>query len=260
MLVSSIFVLSLTTSTTNGEDDLDSALFAVTRPEYSIEFKPKQYSGELSCQGSAHFERMRLGKNEWLCTIPIQAQRASSAEETKPEFGASSEQANALVLGQAKEILADTFGTNCAYWQDATGWWTYEFCPATGIRQFHLFQNIRNPPPKKIRNAKGYLVPENENEFDLGSKALEHKLIFDPIEQVYSVQLTFIDGDYCALADQPRTTEVRFACAEQQPIAIRETSTCKYRVWIAISALCDLPLFNNVEDSEPSLPIECYPV
>lgn len=166
------------------------------------------------------------------------------------------------------------------------GWWTYELCYKSKIRQFHEIVGTR-------RNEVGALIMSKavESEHILGKYDAtldEHKSWEDEWSIVVNstaenhiegggtyYQVEYHGGDFCDHSDVTdsaivagkagatgsgglaRSSSVRFFCGPRLDIAVNEDSTCHYMVEVSVPDLCTHPLFR--EPVSKSQVVKCLP-
>ncbi|KAI9206627.1 uncharacterized protein BJ171DRAFT_597295 [Polychytrium aggregatum] len=140
------------------------------------------------------------------------------------------------------------------------GWWVYEFCFNSKVRQFH--------PVPEAEQAK--IVNDENNNF-LG-KFVASKLhpapttnLVEAIDHegrtIRALRQRYGDGSICKLTGQPRTIDVEFHCAnyESHISTISEPSSCHYHMVIVTHHLCKNPFFRPQIMAHSNL-IVCRPI
>jgi len=136
-------------------------------------------------------------------------------------------------------VLHNDLGGNCLYLNQ--GWWTYEVCFMTRIRQLHLDNTGGIAAEHLIGNyreaalGKPGLMKIDEDEMsDLGL----------PGQARSYVRHIYDGGEECTVKEKSvqRKAEVRIACSPRNAtaLAVKETSECEYMFTILIPGLCQL--------------------
>ncbi|KAJ3232615.1 Protein OS-9 [Chytriomyces hyalinus] len=120
------------------------------------------------------------------------------------------------------------------------GWWHYELCPKTHMRQFHprSAEEAAKYPNKKqdyILGKRSTVASAQYSNADIVTVELEGKT------QSY-LSLWYEDGTACdIMGNNPRKTEVQFHCVPGYADYIhfvRETASCQYLVHVNSATLC----------------------
>jgi len=134
-----------------------------------------------------------------------------------------------------------------------TGWWTYELCYGTHVKQFHDDAERKQP---RVEFLLG-VPPAAADGVDV---APPHTEATDAHGNRYYSE-RYLDGTVCDLTSEPRKTEIRFTCdaTKAEHIAVlKETSTCQYLLVVQTPRLCTHPLYRPREGV--ALPIQCQQV
>lgn len=112
---------------------------------------------------------------------------------------------------------------SCLVWD--LGFWRYEYCPNTGMSQFHQIPE------------KGIVL-----QYDLGHKLLKTEL--GTINDTHSfafASITLGKGTLCDVTGEPRTIEIQFHCKQEvndHISKVSEVATCKYLAILYTSKIC----------------------
>ncbi|CAI2190479.1 3350_t:CDS:2, partial [Funneliformis geosporum] len=186
-------------------------------------------------------------RQSYVCQIPYVANQTSVEEN--PE-----EQKEDVDLMRKGLALLEPLQNNCLYYNQ--GWWTYEYCHLSHVKQFH--QIVRpNMKPIEDRSVASYFLgrydprhatlPPSHKDKE-GSKNSQQQLGTDLQAgggKKYLVQ-RWSDGTKCDLTGKPRKVEIQFHCNPQSKDGISvvtEMSTCHYLVVIHTPRLCNDPAF-----------------
>jgi protein OS-9 len=125
------------------------------------------------------------------------------------------------------------------------GWWIYELCYKTRLRQFHIHD-------KKLVQEFVLGSFDEEATAALHQESPNVSLQKDPRSQSAAQRYhahVYTNGTICDLTDQRRETEVRFVCSETGKAlinSIKEAPTCKYTVVFHAPMLCKHPYAPHV--------------
>jgi hypothetical protein len=171
-------------------------------------------------------------------------------------------------------LLAAELEGQC-YQLNTGGWWTYEYCFGSHLRQFHADQTVDSkgkmrivqtaentlgefpkvkssgpsgslPPPTAIVPAESWRDLYSLNAVD-SMPASSH----DPASAYFEHPLP--GGSVCeekevteTIGYLERSAMVRYYCGKATGlVAVEETSSCKYQVSIAVRSLCGVPGFGE---------------
>eukprot|EP01130_Rhizamoeba_saxonica_P016870 TRINITY_DN7884_c0_g1_i1.p1 TRINITY_DN7884_c0_g1~~TRINITY_DN7884_c0_g1_i1.p1 ORF type:complete len:389 (+),score=112.08 TRINITY_DN7884_c0_g1_i1:282-1448(+) len=169
-----------------------------------------------------HFESTRESR----CYLPLDGSEDSENEDQEEE--------EEITINGVMEPLSE----KCLFRME--GWWTYEFCYGSYIKQFH-------------QNEDGTVGMT----FLLGYKEHEKSKESSLNPTYYS---EFYDGGTkCDIENVDRGTEVRYACARTKESfihKIEEPRTCRYIFYIYTPHVCKYPLYKP--EVEPSDEIQCF--
>jgi len=139
--------------------------------------------------------------------------------------------------------------------QRITGWWTYEYCYNKHIRQFHMEDS-------KVVN-EFYLgsqkIDKEEPSRPFGDEQQQQQPLDGQLDDKYFSHF-FDEGTPCDLTGIPRTTEVRYFCANMESTiisGISEHSTCNYVLMVASPLLCQHSSYQT--NRELIEKIQCFP-
>ncbi|CAI5746365.1 unnamed protein product [Peronospora destructor] len=132
------------------------------------------------------------------------------------------------------------------------GWWTYEFCFGSSVRQYH-------------RNADGHITAEfSLGMFDAeGNRELERTgsaLVSEYIDATHDVPRPaylelYDDGTFCRDSENhvSRKTKIFYYCSQggtsHQILTVKEMQTCTYTLKVSSPVLCDHPHFYDDEET-----------
>lgn len=126
------------------------------------------------------------------------------------------------------------------------GWWTYEYCFPTGMRQFHL-EGVKREPEYVLGNA---LEPLDVNQVNLSMVRLKPSISprerrAPPSSHMTLKQELKHGGAVCDETGRSRQTVVHFQCPgnwqsrpETQLVSVKESALCEYEVVIHTTLLC----------------------
>jgi len=124
-----------------------------------------------------------------------------------------------------KTLEDEAFKSKCTYRME--GWWYYEFCYGSQIRQFHQEGTTANNIKVTQENYLGRAPKE--------SYVNAHSLVYT---EVYD------GGSHCDITGKPRRTTVNFICNTAEPQTtiskIEESSTCQYVISVTTPHLCKI--------------------
>ncbi|GAV55907.1 hypothetical protein ZYGR_0AZ00780 [Zygosaccharomyces rouxii] len=127
-----------------------------------------------------------------------------------------------------------------------SGYWTYRYCPKSGLSQFH-----GNPLTTPL-----YYVLGRPKETD---QEREFQLLYNNFD--YYISEIVESGDICDITGSPRVVEIQYVCGAAADSAtiqwIKEVKTCYYEVQIAVPKLCELELLSSSEEKKASNPVLC---
>lgn len=210
---------------------------------------------------------MNDGKDKYLCAMPnttieMTAERRNETKRTLMDESKSSSEASRRGL----ESLRGLEGV-CLYW--ISGWWSYEFCYSSGVKQYHALNPLPGVsifPPREDPNAGSYVLGQRPKSLlttgtvagkDTGALA---KIRNTGISK--SLVVNYDKGTYCPLIDQERQVEVQFQCSPStnDHIAfVKEVSSCQYLLLVRTARLCHDEAF-QVETTSTQNTIHCTKV
>ncbi|GET04353.1 phytochelatin synthase-domain-containing protein [Rhizophagus clarus] len=185
----------------------------------------------------------------YVCQIPYVVNQ-TSIEEAPEE----NKDVDLMKKGLASlEPLQD----NCLYYYH--GWWTYEYCHLSHVKQFHTQTIQTNMKPIEDKSVNSYFLGRYDPRHATlpssykdkrGSKSQQQQLGTD-LQAVagkkYLVQ-RWSDGTKCDLTGKPRRVEIQFHCSQQPNdiiAVVTEKFTCHYLVVINTPKLCNDPAFHS---------------
>jgi len=187
-----------------------------------------------------------LGGQEYYCNIPKFSRPASNDELLKQQRNWTTENITSRL---------DPLKSRLSCLQKMIGWWTYEFCYGTDIRQYH----VENGKIVGNQIYLGYF----DTDYDW-AKASDAQRATQRLRSAFFHSQNYTRGSLCELRNRMRNAEVRYFCdadADGSYIArIDEPESCQYLVTIHTPLLCDLPGFlSDAPEHRPPAGIECRP-
>ncbi|KAI9094031.1 hypothetical protein DFS34DRAFT_251213 [Phlyctochytrium arcticum] len=215
-------------------------------PQYSVVIAPPNHLPKLDETpgqkvDDPHEEIIQYQGHDYICRLP---------DEPKAQ----------VVTETAKDVSEVMTGFHhCLLYM--TGYWTYEFCPQSHVRQYHVQPPPRDPnavaPPKPIVQHDYVIGLHDETAPSSAAEVVEYK---SGGSRKGFLRMKWSQGTACELNGEPREVAIEFRCSRSalsDHIAeIRETSTCKYLMTVHTPRLCGHPLFDP--NSEQSV-ILCRP-
>ena len=227
-------------------------------------------------RSSEMYERMVLDSRPYLCSIPQPPPPSTNA--TSSQKAAEEEAAElARATDRGWDLLQEMSGS-CLYF--ISGWWSYSFCYAQSVKQFHPLPPGKGGapsfPPAEDPTTPSYVLGKfgdrrvNAHRSGLGGAigggaggAAEKEAglgIEDRSGETMQVQAKgssssrylsqkLSGGTTCDLTGAPRRVEIQFHCHPQSTDRIgwiREVSTCNYLMMVYTPRLC-----NDVAFSPP---------
>ncbi|KAI5209104.1 hypothetical protein E4T39_00963 [Aureobasidium subglaciale] len=212
------------------------------------------------------YEDVVLANQRYLCQIPrlVEQPPSSQPNETLSKQDHDKELARANDRGW--QLLKGMQGNCIYYW---SGWWSYRYCYAQGVKQFHQLlpsQAVPAYPPVEDPSVPGFILgavqdpPLHESQ----DKSLENKAVGKLEtrgESRYLVQ-RLSGGTLCDLTGKERRIEVQFHCnpATADRISIiKEVATCAYLMVIQTPRLCNDVAFQPPKKDRANK-ITCSPI
>lgn len=187
-----------------------------------------------------------LGGQEYYCSIPKFIPPPKIEELLKRQRSWTTENVTLRLepLRKRRSCLHKTIG-----------WWTYEFCYGTDIRQYHMENG-------KIVGDEIYL-----GHFDVDydwAQASDAERGTRRLKSAFFHSQNYTRGSLCELKNRMRTAEVRYFCeldADGSYISrVDEPESCQYLITIQTSLICDLPGFlSESPEHRPPAEIQCRP-
>lgn len=144
--------------------------------------------------------------------------------------------------------------------QKHEGWWTYEFCYRSQIRQLHLHTST---------SKKGKRETKIQSQFIMGVFAGSKHAAIGEVETKESIRRSiesterkaflqkYTEGHDCGITGAKRSTDVYFICKGKDTlnelISIEEDRTCHYNIIVNTPLLCSHPLFKAKDDVKKHL-------
>lgn len=170
---------------------------------------PKSAHEEKSKEHIRDYERIRLGGQQYLCSIPHvilqnDTVNAPSQEEQEKEL--------IRATNHGWELLKGMEGS-CIFFN--TGWWTYSFCFNQSVKQFHSLppgKQIPIWPPVEDKTVQSFVLGKFGDLATKGGKTTELRQKEKPVETAVADV-----GDRAPVgAGQKNTTETGLARLEQK--------------------------------------------
>ncbi|KAI4723319.1 hypothetical protein E4T48_00434 [Aureobasidium sp. EXF-10727] len=212
------------------------------------------------------YEELVLASQHYLCQIPrlLDQPPSSQPNETLSKQDHEKELARANTRGW--QLLKGMQGNCIYYW---SGWWSYRYCYAQGVKQFHQLppsQGVPAYPPVEDPAVPGFMlgaVPDQPRHDDQEPLADEKALgkLETRGESRYLVQ-RLAGGTTCDLTGRERRIEVQFHCnpATADRISlIKEVATCAYLMVIQTPRLCNDVAFQPPQKDRANK-IACSPI
>ncbi|QDZ18416.1 PRKCSH domain-containing protein [Chloropicon primus] len=179
------------------------------------------------------------------CRVPVVQQVEAPADEGEddgtPEEDDEVVDAEAAFEKRVRNLLGDATVNDCH--KKADGWWTYELCPLTHIRQYHSEHNV-------ILSS-----------YNLGTFNANRTMESFMKKGQRTLQFVYDEGTKCDLTGMNRKTIVNFSCSPTQKDSLKtvtETSSCQYLVEFASASLCSHKEFQQKEANIHN--INCNPI
>ncbi|TPX35323.1 hypothetical protein SmJEL517_g02283 [Synchytrium microbalum] len=195
------------------------------------------------------------------CLIGNPDTQASKVHTTSRDVNLSDPSVRKETVTNALAQLEPLKKSGCLYYNQ--GWWTFEFCYGSHIRQFHQVQPQEAQDPKvKTEYILGrfkVLALADTRQQQTTQPASD--LMDLPKEGKRYLRQHYGDGTMCDLTNQPRSVEVQFHCAQptDQIALIKETATCQYLLVVHTPRLCRDAAFLAPQSARP-VKIECHPM
>ena len=233
------------------------------------------------------YERLILDSKPYLCAIP-QPPPPSTKNTTAAHNAAADEAAElARATDRGWDLLQEMSG-QCLYF--VSGWWSYSFCYARSVKQFHqlppgkggapMFPPVEDPSTptfvlgkfgeRKVNSHRvgmGGSTPGGEGEKEAGLGMEDKSGATTQVQAKGTASSRYLSqklsgGTTCDLTGAPRRVEVQFHCYPQSADRIgwiKEVSTCSYLMVIYTPRLCDDVAFLPPRE-EKAEPIVCKEV
>jgi len=223
---------------------------SVQDPKYKIEFHSIDSPVLPTPEQETIMMTDRDGK-KFRCNLPL----PESTHDVKEELQNGSSiglTADDRSTRKTPEDLLEALKEKC--FRRFEGWWIYELCYKTRLRQFHIHD-------KKLVQEFVLGSFDEEATAALHQESPNVSLQKDPRSQSAAQRYhahVYTNGTICDLTDQRRETEVRFVCSETGRAlinSIKEAPTCKYTVVFHAPMLCKHPSFQG--ERQPWVVIDC---
>ncbi|KAI8914873.1 hypothetical protein DFJ77DRAFT_463728 [Powellomyces hirtus] len=184
--------------------------------------------------------------HSYLCQIPTSPSTAIAAHlfgDSEEAYQSRLSRSLAALKGLEKECIT--------YSQ---GWWSYEFCHMSHVRQFH--RPAHNPAAgSKSPAILHYILgrhPASSASPSHNSFSSAALVEFDDEGRNF-LRFRWSDGTPCELTSQCRQIEIQFhCCATDHVSSVREMAVCNYVMIVHTSRVCDLPWFRGATENVPS--------
>jgi len=172
--------------------------------------------------------------------------KSSKNGEGSTAEGASASSSSSSPSSNSMTSLLAPLRQSCFRLQD--GWWMYELCVESHLRQFHLQES-------KEKGGKHELVQIHM----LGKAETTVGTVFDGHDEqnmfvregdMVAFEHVYTSGDHCDLAGKKRQAAIRFVCAgsdltTSKLMKVEETETCRYTAVFHTPYLCQHPSFSK---------------
>eukprot|EP01138_Halocafeteria_seosinensis_P012184 gb/GECG01012452.1/.p1 GENE.gb/GECG01012452.1/~~gb/GECG01012452.1/.p1 ORF type:complete len:567 (+),score=65.35 gb/GECG01012452.1/:1-1701(+) len=143
------------------------------------------------------------------------------------------------------------------------GWWTYEVCLGSHVKQFH--QEGKSIVSQFLLGKFNKTVDTYVDEGDPSMRLPSNSRLArnQPPEYLPAAVQKFDQGTLCDISNAPRQAEVRIQCGVGHFVvtSIKEIRTCQYMIFVTSSHVCEHPALKQVEQLEipESANINCVP-
>ncbi|XP_042482297.1 protein OS-9 homolog [Macadamia integrifolia] len=209
-------------------------------PKYKIEFRSDEFPFHPDEDQESTVMSNKEGQ-KYLCFLP-------KVEKTKTGKPITQQNTSNVIVETGRRVklktpdeLLEVLKDGCVVRQE--GWWSYELCYQSKLRQFHLDGGkVVQEFILGIYDAEA-TAAFNHNLSDVST--LKDPRSKDASQRYHAHQYT--NGTICDLTNQPRETEVRFVCSDSPVMisSITELSTCKYALTVQCPMLCKHPMFQE---------------
>ncbi|KAL9130010.1 MAG: hypothetical protein Q9217_001694 [Psora testacea] len=213
---------------------------------------------------TSRYERMILNSTPYLCSLPNPP--PLETKNTTASTRAAEEEAAELARATDRGYdLLEPMSNSCLYF--ISGWWSYQFCYAHSVKQFHQLppgKNVPVVPPVEDPTTPSYILGRfgekrvNRHRLPAGGVggALDGGLSAEEgegegstttIQAKGSASSRYLSqklsgGTTCDLTGAPRRVEIQFHCHPQSADRIgwiKEVSTCSYLMVVYTPRLCN---------------------
>lgn len=225
----------------------------IENPKYEVVFVEHPPAGTALGESSREKAHAQHG-DRWVpmklpngsrfdCLLPDESALGEKVQEKKKT--PVGEKVPAQVADRINAILRGSCAVKLA------GWWVYELCWGTGLRQFHQ-------SPQQVIETEYYLGKGPA----LSPKDVSPDLFYgeNPVHGIY-VTTTYLQGTKCDLTGKPRVAEIRAQCGtnaeEATELEVVEPETCRYVATLTHKSLCREEGLRK--EDEAALQIQCFP-
>ncbi|KAI5276268.1 hypothetical protein E4T47_01022 [Aureobasidium subglaciale] len=241
----------------------------LSRPDAHQEARTLSHSDEHASQAEKpqyDYEDVILANQRYLCQIPRLVEQPPSSQPNETLSKQDHEKELARANDRGWQLLKAMQGNCVYYW---SGWWSYRYCYAQGVKQFHQLppsQAVPAYPPVEDPSVPGFMLgavqdqpPHESQDKSLVDKAVGK--LETRGESRYLVQ-RLSGGTLCDLTGKERRIEVQFHCnpATADRISIiKEVATCAYLMVIQTPRLCNDVAFQPPKKDRANK-IACSPI
>ena len=206
-------------------------------PKFKVELLPEPVKdspdllASLSNESSETLVLRPPGTDKkYICNIPMsQNSNADSLPANDLEVGNSTATVDAALKALEK------WTSKCLLM--VVGWWMYDFCHMSHVRQYHQSQFNG---PTEVEFFLGHFVTD---------EAIQSARIEGGDNENY-LSMHIQDGTLCDVTGNPREAEVHYICPPSDRevtrlVQVKETSTCKYLITVYAGDLCHLSGFSK---------------
>jgi hypothetical protein len=176
------------------------------------------------------------GEIPYFCILPLQSHNTLEDDESFsiPLSSDGNEE-------EARKAMQTLKGLKCLHLTQ--GWWTYEYCHLSHLRQYH----------QKVVAVDGKLDIRTSENSDYVLGRFEETFVSEINDSVKGKVITIKigGGSKCDLTGNPRDLEIHISCPlngiDERILSIAEVSTCSYVLAISTPRVCHLKGFQRKE-------------